>query len=302
MEGRKLSIRSGFASIIGRPNVGKSTLINSLIGHKIAIISDKPQTTRNQIRGIFTTEHGQVVFIDTPGMHKPRHRLGEFMVEVARRTLKEVDLILYVVDAAVEFGGGEQYILDQLTKVTTPVFLIINKIDLVSRPELLKVIEIYKSKGQFAEIVPVSAVKRDNLDRLSQVIFDYLPEGPYYYPTDMISDQPEYMIMAELIREKVLLLTREEIPHSVAVEAEEVKVRSNDLVYLRAVIYVERDTQKGILIGKQGKMLKEVGKLAREDIQNLLGNQVYLDLWVKVKKDWRNNPVALSSLGYDLRQ
>ena len=297
-----MSIRSGFASIIGRPNVGKSTLINSLIGHKIAIISDKPQTTRNQIRGIFTTEHGQVVFIDTPGMHKPRHRLGEFMVEVARRTLKEVDLILYVVDAAVEFGGGEQYILDQLTKVTTPVFLIINKIDLVSRPELLKVIEIYKSKGQFAEIVPVSAVKRDNLDRLSQVIFDYLPEGPYYYPTDMISDQPEYMIMAELIREKVLLLTREEIPHSVAVEAEEVKVRSNDLVYLRAVIYVERDTQKGILIGKQGKMLKEVGKLAREDIQNLLGNQVYLDLWVKVKKDWRNNPVALSSLGYDLRQ
>lgn len=297
-----MSIRSGFASIIGRPNVGKSTLINSLIGHKIAIISDKPQTTRNQIRGIFTTEHGQVVFIDTPGMHKPRHRLGEFMVEVARRTLKEVDLILYVVDAAVEFGGGEQYILDQLTKVTTPVFLIINKIDLVTRPELLKVIEIYKSKGQFAEIVPVSAVKRDNLDRLSQVIFDYLPEGPYYYPTDMISDQPEYMIMAELIREKVLLLTREEIPHSVAVEAEEVKVRSNDLVYLRAVIYVERDTQKGILIGKQGKMLKEVGKLAREDIQNLLGNQVYLDLWVKVKKDWRNNPVALSSLGYDLRQ
>ena len=297
-----MSIRSGFASIIGRPNVGKSTLINSLIGHKIAIISDKPQTTRNQIRGIFTTEHGQVVFIDTPGMHKPRHRLGEFMVEVARRTLKEVDLILYVVDAAMEFGGGEQYILDQLTKVTTPVFLIINKIDLVTRPELLKVIEIYKSKGQFAEIVPVSAVKRDNLDRLSQVIFDYLPEGPYYYPTDMISDQPEYMIMAELIREKVLLLTREEIPHSVAVEAEEVKVRSNDLVYLRAVIYVERDTQKGILIGKQGKMLKEVGKLAREDIQNLLGNQVYLDLWVKVKKDWRNNPVALSSLGYDLRQ
>ena len=297
-----MSIRSGFASIIGRPNVGKSTLINSLIGHKIAIISDKPQTTRNQIRGIFTTEHGQVVFIDTPGMHKPRHRLGEFMVEVARRTLKEVDLILYVVDAAVEFGGGEQYILDQLTKVTTPVFLIINKIDLVTRPELLKVIEIYKSKGQFAEIVPVSAVKRDNLDRLSQVIFDYLPEGPYYYPTDMISDQPEYMIMAELIREKVLLLTREEIPHSVAVEVEEVKVRSNDLVYLRAVIYVERDTQKGILIGKQGKMLKEVGKLAREDIQNLLGNQVYLDLWVKVKKDWRNNPVALSSLGYDLRQ
>ncbi|NLC06743.1 MAG: GTPase Era [Syntrophomonadaceae bacterium] len=296
-----LTTRSGFASIIGRPNVGKSTLINYLIGHKIAIISDKPQTTRNQIRGIFTTERGQVVFIDTPGIHKPRHKLGEYMVGAAQRTLQEVDLILYVVDASAAFGTGEQYILDQLAKVQTPVFLVINKIDLVNRGDLLPLIESYRNKRDFAEIIPISAITGENLDRLSQVIFDYLPEGPYYYPTDMISDQPERFVMAELIREKVLLLTREEIPHSIAVEIEEIQPRPNEVIYVRAVVYVERDSQKGILIGKQGKMLKEVGRLAREDIQNLLGNQVFLDIWVKVKKDWRNNPSSLRNFGYDLK-
>ena len=296
-----MKTRSGFASIIGRPNVGKSTLINSLIGQKIAITSDKPQTTRNQIRGILTTDQGQVVFIDTPGIHKPKHRLGEFMVVSAQRTLQEVDLILYVIDASAEFGPGEEYILDQLAKVKTPVFLVINKIDLISRSAILATIEKYRNLGNFAEVIPVSAKEEENLDRLSQVIFKYLPEGPCFYPTDEITDQPERFVMAELIREKVLLLTHEEIPHSIAVDIEDIKPRDNGIIFVRAVIYVERDSQKGILIGKQGVMLKDVGRLAREDIQNLLGSQVFLDLWIKVKKDWRNSPSSLRNFGYDLR-
>lgn len=294
-----MSTRSGFASIIGRPNVGKSTLLNCLIGQKIAIISNKPQTTRNQIRGIYTIEQAQVVFIDTPGIHRPKHRLGEYMVEVAQRTLQEVDFILYLVDASAEFGTGEQYILDKLNKVKTPVFLIINKTDLVSPSEILNIIENYRTKGEFAEIIPISAKNRDNIDRLKQIIFDYLPEGPFFYPNDMITDQPEKFVMAELIREKVLLLTREEIPHSIAVIIEDIKPRTNEIIYVKAVIYVERESQKGILIGKQGKMLKDIGRMAREDIQNLLGNQVFLDLWVKVKKAWRNNPSFLRNFGYD---
>ncbi len=296
-----MKTRSGFACIIGRPNVGKSTLLNSLIGQKIAITSDKPQTTRNQIRGILTTDQGQVVFIDTPGIHKPQHRLGEYMVVSAQRTLQEVDLILYVIDAAANFGPGEEYILNQLSKVQTPVLLVINKIDLIKPSAILTIIEQYRNLGNFAEVIPVSAKAEDNLDRLSQVIFKYLPEGPYFYPSEDFTDQPERFLMAELIREKVLLLTQEEIPHSVAVDLEEIKPRDNGIIFVRAVIYLERDSQKGILIGKKGSLLKEVGRLAREDIQNLLGSQVFLELWVKVKKDWRNSPASLRNFGYDLR-
>ncbi len=296
-----MKTRSGFACIIGRPNVGKSTLLNSLIGQKIAITSDKPQTTRNQIRGILTTDQGQVVFIDTPGIHKPQHRLGEYMVVSAQRTLEEVDVILYVIDAAADFGPGEEYILNQLSKVQTPVLLIINKIDLIKPSAILAIIEQYRNRGNFAEVIPVSAKSEDNLDRLGQIIFQYLPEGPCFYPNEDFTDQPERFLMAELIREKVILLTREEIPHSVAVDLEEIKPRNNGIIFVRAVIYLERDSQKGILIGKKGSLLKEVGRLAREDIENLLGSQVFLELWVKVKKDWRNSPASLRNFGYNLR-
>lgn len=292
------SAKSGFAAIIGRPNVGKSTLLNQLVGQKVAIISDKPQTTRNQIRGILTTEQGQVVFIDTPGIHKPRNRLGEYMVETARRALEEVDVILYVVDASAEPGKGEQVILQYLQEVNTPVVLVVNKIDLVKRGEWQGIAEFFKAQREFAEVVPVSAVRGDNLEQLKEAIFSRLPEGPWFYSPDMITDQPERLVIAELIREKVLLLTREEIPYSVAVDIEEITPRNDELLYVRAVIYTERDSQKGILIGREGRMLKEVGRLAREEIENLLGIRLYLDLWVKVKKDWRDNDSYLRSLGY----
>lgn len=292
--------KSGFAAIIGRPNVGKSTLLNFILGRKVAIISDKPQTTRNQIRGIYTSEAGQAVFIDTPGIHKPQHKLGEFMVEVTRRTLREVDLIVYVVDASASFGRGEQYILNVLEKVETPVILAINKIDLISRGALLGVIDEYRTKRDFAEVIPVSGVRGENIDRLVEMILHYLPEGPMYYPAEMTSDQPERFVIAELVREKALMLTREEIPHSLAVVVEEIEPRRDDLLYVRAVFYVERDSQKGILIGHQGKMLKDIGRLAREDIQNLLGSRIYLDLWVKVKKDWRDNEKYLRGFGYEI--
>jgi GTP-binding protein Era len=293
--------KSGFATIIGRPNVGKSTLLNSILGQKIAIMSDKPQTTRNRIQGFYTKENSQIIFIDTPGLHKPQHKLGEYMVTAAVGTLNEVDIVLYLVDAAAEFGAGEEYIIKQLEKVKTPVFLIINKIDLIPREKVLEVISKYQSKYNFAEIIPVSALRRDNLDHLLAVIEKYLPEGPQYYPEDMVTDQPERAIVSELIREKVLLLTRDEIPHSIAVEVTDFKERAGNMVYVGAVIYVERDSQKGIIIGKKGGMLKEIGQLARVDIENLLGSKIYLELWVKVQKDWRNRDVALRNFGYDKR-
>ncbi|ATW27322.1 GTPase Era [Candidatus Formimonas warabiya] len=295
------SYKSGFATIIGRPNVGKSTLLNTILGQKIAIMSDKPQTTRNKIQGFFTTENAQIIFIDTPGIHKPKHKLGEFMVTVAERTLNEVDIVLYLVDASADFGGGEEFIINQLEKIDTPVFLVLNKIDLVSRDKLLTLISLYSGKYHFAEVIPISALANDNVDQLISVIEKYLPEGPQFYPADMITDQPERAIIAELIREKVLHLTREEIPHAVAVEVTEVKERERDLVYVGAIIYIERDSQKGIIIGKKGSMLKEIGKLAREDVENLLGSKIFLELWVKVQKDWRNRDVALRNFGYDKR-
>lgn len=290
--------RSGFVAIIGRPNVGKSTLLNQIMGQKLAIMSDKPQTTRNQIRCIYTTDKAQIIFIDTPGIHKPKHKLGEILVHLSEKTLEEVDIILYVVEANSEFGGGEHYITERLKEVKTPVFLIINKIDTIPKEQLLPLIEKYKNKMDFKEVIPISALENNNVDRMLSILSDYLPEGPKYYPEDMITEQPERFIVAELIREKVLLLTRDEVPHAIAVEVEELQKRKNNLVYIRAVIYTERESQKGIIVGKSGLMLKKVGELARQEIENLLDTKIYLDLWVKVKKDWRNKDSFLKGFGY----
>jgi GTP-binding protein Era len=292
-------IKSGFVCIIGRPNVGKSTLLNQIVGQKIAIVSDKPQTTRNRILGICTNDEGQAVFLDTPGIQRPRHRLGEYMLKVVRRAMDGVDLLLYVVDAAAPTGPGEEFILNQIGGVRTPVILVLNKIDLIRKDGLLPVMEWYSRRGAFLEIVPASALTGANLDQVKRLIFDNLPEGPYYYPQEMVTDQPERFVAAEIIREKVLLLTREEVPHSIAVVVEEMQTRANQTLYLPAVIYVERESQKGILIGKSGQMLKEIGRLARLELEALFGNKIFLELWVKVKKEWRDNESALQSFGYE---
>ena len=290
--------KSGFIAVIGRPNVGKSTLINTLIGQKIAIMSDKPQTTRNRILCILTQPDAQIIFLDTPGIHKPRHKLGEYMVKAAEGTLKEVDAILFVVDATQKMGPGEYYILERLQATRRPVILVVNKLDLIEKEEALPIISHYTEKYPFAGVVPISAKEEVNLDSLLTEIKKYLPEGPQYYPEDMVTDQPERLIVAELIREKVLQLTRDEVPHAIAVETEEMKTRDNGDVYIRATIYVERDSQKGIVIGAKGTMLKQIGALARADIETLLGNRVYLDLWVKVKKDWRDREGVLKNFGF----
>lgn len=294
------SYRSGFAGLIGRPNAGKSTLLNTLVGRKVAIISDKPQTTRNKILGVYTDERAQIVFLDTPGIHKPKHRLGEYMVDLARQTLKEVDVIVYVVDAAVEPGAGEEYILNCLKEVATPVVLVLNKIDLINEDKLSKMREFFQSRFEPAGILPVSALHGTNVEKLPPMIIEHLPEGPQYYPPEQVTDQPARLIIAELIREKILLLTEEEVPHAVAVLVEDMVERPGGLLYLPITIYVERESQKGILIGKEGRMLKEVGTLARREIEALLGNRVYLDLRVRVKKDWRRKEGALRQLGYEV--
>jgi len=291
-------LKSGFVSIIGRPNVGKSTLINKLIGSKIAIVSDKPQTTRTRIQGILTCEPGQIIFIDTPGMHKPKHLLGEYMMKVSTQSLEEVDLIYYITDVTNPFGPGEQYIIDQLKNSTVPVFLLLNKIDLVDQEEIPRFMQGFCSKMKFTECIPISASRGINLDWLLQSTFEYLPEGPQYYPEDDLTDQPVSFIVAELIREKALILTRDEVPHSLAVEIEEFKHQGPCKVYIRAVINTERDSQKGILIGKKGQMLKKIGEQARADIESMMNASVYLDLWIKVKKNWRDNPNNLNQLGY----
>ncbi|MBT2754690.1 GTPase Era [Mesobacillus foraminis] len=291
--------KSGFISIIGRPNVGKSTFLNRVIGQKIAIMSDKPQTTRNKVQGVLTEQDSQLIFIDTPGIHKPKHKLGDFMMKVAQNTLKEVDLVLFMVNAEEGFGPGEEFIIEKLQSVRTPVFLIINKIDLIHPDKLLTIIEGYKEKYEFKEIVPISALEGNNVERLLETIKDYLPEGPQYYPADQVTDHPERFIVSELIREKALHLTREEIPHSLAVLIEKMeRKKENNKVHVMATIIVERDSQKGIIIGKQGSMLKEIGKRARLDIENLLGTKVFLELWVKVQKDWRNRATHLRDYGF----
>ncbi|MFC0474401.1 GTPase Era [Robertmurraya beringensis] len=291
--------KSGFISIIGRPNVGKSTFLNRVIGQKIAIMSDKPQTTRNKVQGVLTTNDAQLVFIDTPGIHKPKHKLGDFMMKVAQNTLKEVDIVLFMVNAEEGFGRGEEFILDKFQSIKTPVFLVINKIDLVHPDQLMEIIVSYKEKYPFAEIIPISALEGNNLEVLLDVIKKYIPEGPQYYPADQVTDHPERFIVSELIREKALHLTREEIPHSLAVVIEKMeRIEDKDVVHVMATIIVERDSQKGIVIGKQGSMLKEIGKRARQDIENLLGTKVFLELWVKVQKDWRNKMSQLRDFGF----
>ena len=290
---------SGFAAIVGRPNVGKSTLTNGLIGEKIAIMSDRPQTTRNKIMCILNTENAQIMFLDTPGIHKPHHKLGEYMVRTAESTLKEVDVILFVIDVSEKRGAGENYILELLQKVKTPVILVANKIDkLQDKSKLFNIINEYSALYNFAAVVPVSALEDKEFPGLVEEITKHLPEGPDYFPDDMITDQPERVIAAEMIREKVLLSTRDEVPHSIAVEVDEFKVRENEDVYIRATIFVERDSQKGIVIGAKGSLLKKIGQQARRDIEALLGCKVFLELWVKVKADWRNKDKALKQFGY----
>lgn len=293
--------KSGFVAIIGRPNVGKSTLLNNIMGTKIAIMSDKPQTTRNKIRAVYTDDAGQIIFIDTPGIHKPKTKLGSYMMNVALTTLQEVDIILYLIDVTEKFGPGEQFILNQLKDVkSTPVYLILNKIDLIHPEQLLPIIDQYRQLYDFTEIIPISALNGNNITTLKEQIFNVLPEGPYYYPPDQLVEHPERFIVAELIREKILHLTREEVPHSIAVVIETMRPgdENPDTILIQAVIYTERPTQKGIIIGKNGSMLKEIGKLAREDIEKLLGSRVFIELWVKVKEDWRNRDYLLRDFGY----
>ncbi len=291
--------KSGVVAVVGRPNVGKSTLLNFLIGQKLNIISDKPQTTRNRITCILTTEEGQIIFLDTPGLHKPRNKLGEYMVKVAIDSLREVDVILFLVEACHRPGKGDEYVVDLLREAQTPVFLILNKIDMLSQGELESYEKLYRGLYDFAEVIPVSAVSGTNVPLILQKLLEYLPEGPQYYPEDMITEQPERFVVSELIREKILELTRDEVPHSVAVEVEEMKERKGkNMVYIRANIYVERESQKGIIVGKGGKMLREIGGKARQDIEKLLGCKSFLELWVKVQKDWRNKDRTLKDLGY----
>lgn len=291
--------KSGFVALIGRPNVGKSTLLNQILGQKVAIMSDKPQTTRNKIRGVYTTETEQIIFLDTPGIHKPKSRLGDWMVRSAREAFEEVDVVLFLVDAKEGLGPGDRFIIEQLKEVPTPVFLVVNKIDQVHPDDLLPFIDEYRRLFSFKEVVPVSALYGNNTSTLLNVILKELSEGPAYYPSDYITDHPERFIVGELIREKVLHLTREEVPHSVAVIVEEMsQEEDSETIFVRATIYTERSSQKGILIGKQGSLLKEVGRRARQEIQRLLGSKVYLDLWIKVKKDWRNEEFLLRQFGY----
>lgn len=292
--------KSGFISIIGRPNVGKSTFLNRVIGQKIAIMSDKPQTTRNKVQGVLTGNDSQMIFIDTPGIHKPKHKLGDFMMKVATNTLKEVDVILFMVSAVDGIGRGDEFIIEKLQDVKTPVFLVINKIDEIHPDELLPIIEKYKEKLNFAAIVPISALEGNNIETLLGTIKEQLPEGPQYYPADQVTDHPERFIISELIREKVLHLTREEVPHSIAVMIDSIKKKeNNDTIHVMATIIVERSSQKGIVIGKQGSMMKEIGQRARKDIELLLGSKVYLELWVKVQKDWRNKMSVLRDYGFN---
>lgn len=292
------SFKAGFVTLIGRPNVGKSTLMNHLIGQKIAITSNKPQTTRNRIQTVLTTEEGQIVFLDTPGIHKAKNKLGDYMVNVAERTLEEVDVILWLVEPTDYIGAGERHIIEQLKKTKTPVILVINKIDTVKRDSLLAFIDTYRKELDFQEIVPVSALKGDNTEELVKCIFQYLPYGPAFYDEDTVTDQPMRQIVAELIREKALRLLEDEIPHGIAVSIESMKEKGK-ICHIEATIVCERESHKGIIIGKGGQMLKKIGSAARPEIEDLLEMQVNLQLWVKVKKDWRDSDFLMKNFGYN---
>ena len=292
--------KSGFATLIGRPNVGKSTLMNRLIGQKIAITSNKPQTTRNRIQTVYTCDQGQIIFLDTPGIHKAKNKLGEYMVNVAERTLREVDVILWLVEPSTFIGVGERHIAEQLKKAKAPVILVINKTDTVKREEILVFIDTYRKLYDFDEIVPVSALNGDNTDTLIEQIFKYLPYGPQYYDEDTVTDQPMRQIVAELIREKALRCLDEEIPHGIAVSIDQMKERKDGgICDIDATIICEKDSHKGIIIGKQGAMLKKIGSAARYEIERMMDMKVNLKLWVKVKKDWRDSDYLIKNFGYD---
>lgn len=291
--------KSGFVTLIGRPNVGKSTLMNHLIGQKIAITSDKPQTTRNRIQTVYTDDRGQIIFLDTPGIHKAKNKLGEYMVNVAEHTLKEVDVILWLVEPSTFIGAGERHIAEQLNQVKTPVMLVINKIDTVKKEEVLPFIAAYKDICNFAEILPVSALKEINIDDVKDCIFKYLPEGPQFYDEDTVTDQPMRQIAAELIREKALRKLDDEIPHGIAVVIDQMKERKNGMMDIDATIICERDSHKGIVIGKGGAMLKKIGTEARIEIENLMDTRVNLKLWVKVRKEWRDSDLYMKNYGYN---
>ena len=292
--------KSGFVSIVGRPNVGKSTLMNNVVGEKIAIMSDKPQTTRNTIQAVYTDEECQIVFLDTPGIHKPKNKLGEFMVKSATDAFKNVDLVLFVVDDSKKIGPGDRKIIEDLRGIKTPVILVLNKIDKLEESELFELMQLYSNEDLFKAIVPISALKGRNVNELLKVIGKYLQEGPKYFPDYMITDQPERVLVSELIREKVLHYLNDEVPHGVAVEVERMKSRQDkDIVDISAVIYCERDSHKGIIIGKNGRKLKGIGKSAREDMELLLGSKINLQLWVKVKENWRNLQNYITDFGYN---
>ncbi|HBX75633.1 MAG: GTPase Era [Acidaminococcaceae bacterium] len=291
--------RTGFAALVGRPNVGKSTLMNGMVGEKISIMSDRPQTTRNRIMGILSTDRAQIMFLDTPGIHKPMHKLGEYMNQAAIGALNQVDVVLFVVDASEKKGAGEKFIIEHLKKVNTPVLLVINKIDkLDDKSKLLGIMQSYKDDLQFAAVIPISALQQDGFADLEEEIVRHLPEGPSIFPEDELTDQPMRVIAGEMIREKVLRNTHDEVPHAIAVEVDEYKERVNGSVFIRATIFVERESQKGIVIGAKGSLLKKIGQEARHDIETLTGCSVFLDLWVKVQADWRNKSKLLKELGY----
>ena len=295
--------KSGFVTLIGRPNVGKSTLMNHLIGQKIAITSDKPQTTRNRIQTVFTDERGQIIFLDTPGIHKAKNKLGEYMVSVAEHTLKEVDVVLWLVEPTTFIGAGERHIAEQLQNVKTPVILVINKIDTIkNQDEILEFISAYKDVCSFAEIVPVSALKDKNTNLMLDLIYKYLPCGPQYYDEDTVTDQPMRQIAAELIREKALRLLSDEIPHGIAVTIEKMTERKNGMMDIEATIICERDSHKGIIIGKGGVMLKRIGSAARREIEDLMDTQVNLQIWVKVRKEWRDSELYMKNYGYNEKE
>ena len=295
----KENYKSGFVALVGRPNVGKSTLMNHLIGQKIAITSDKPQTTRNKIQTVYTDDRGQVIFLDTPGIHKAKNKLGQYMVSVAEGTLSEVDVVLWLVEPGTFIGAGERHMAELLNKVKTPVILVINKVDTVkNREDILTFIDVYRKICDFAEIVPASALKGENMDTMLELLFKYLPYGPQYYDEDTVTDQPMKQIAAELVREKALRLLEDEIPHGIAVTVEKMTERANGMFDIEATIICEKDSHKGIIIGKGGSMLKKIGSAARREIENLMGARINLQLWVKVRREWRDSELYMKNYGY----